>query len=296
MAGFDHSETEECDSAYLQFTWEAAKSERSRCERLRAAFGMQHTSSTSNPNRVSPPFPRETATSNTLTDGDDFPGSMQGTTNTVALVPNGCEASNLSEFHRSNDAIGKGNSYDKCPTDNECRHDSYAFLPNDSSDDKKGNKGMSNKRKKDICCPNDCSKNYSFFEGRHMHQLESKCGHRPIIHQPKDGPVHVDFVVQGKKVECYQEMKPLVDNSVLWPSKFSCDELKCDPKQHEVKCCDVHDKDNREVPGKKEPKVFDLDDIDIDGDEWDLDYFSPENGECDGTLLGLMKLGGVQEE
>ena len=52
-------------------------------------------------------------------------------------------------------------------------------------------------------------------DGRHIHRLE-KCGHKAILHQPKDGEAHIDFVV-GDKVECYAGVTG--QESSTWPSQ-----------------------------------------------------------------------------
>jgi hypothetical protein len=31
--------------------------------------------------------------------------------------------------------------------------------------------------------------------GRHIHRLEGKCGHQPVLHQPTGGKPHIDFVI-----------------------------------------------------------------------------------------------------
>lgn len=62
------------------------------------------------------------------------------------------------------------------------------------------------------------------FEGRHVHRLENKCGHRAIIHQPEDGPTHVDFMVDDT-IECYQDIHPVGTESALWPSRYTCGEM-----------------------------------------------------------------------
>lgn len=77
------------------------------------------------------------------------------------------------------------------------------------------------------------------FDGRHVHRLEGKCGHKAIIHHPDGAPAHIDFVVNGK-VECYAGIKPVGNTSALWPSRYNCEELDCpdcptDSSQHKVK-------------------------------------------------------------
>ena len=76
------------------------------------------------------------------------------------------------------------------------------------------------------------------FDGRHVHRLEGKCGHKAVIHKPDGAPAHVDFVVNGK-VECYEGIAPVGNNAIpssaaMWPSRYKCDELSCPTDSHKV--------------------------------------------------------------
>ena len=69
------------------------------------------------------------------------------------------------------------------------------------------------------------------FQGRHVHRLDGKCGHKAVLHHPAgDDRPHVDFIVNGK-VECFRNarggIKSADGNEALWPSKFSCDDAGC---------------------------------------------------------------------
>jgi hypothetical protein len=128
------------------------------------------------------------------------------------------------------------------------------------------------------------------FDGRHVHRLEGKCGHKAIIHQPDGAPAHVDFVVNGK-VECYEGIKPVGTNAALWPSRYNCEELSCQTGSHKVACeCE----NECESIGKPDPKIFPLSDIDLDGNEWNADFFE-NSGTNDYSLLGLMGLSGSED-
>jgi hypothetical protein len=120
---------------------------------------------------------------------------------------------------------------------------------------------------------------------RHIHRLGGKCGHIPILHQPAGGLPHIDFVV-GDQVECYQGIQAL-SQDLLWPSSFCCEDLSCPdsckedvippkPKDHEHK--------HAECIIGGDPKVFDLNELNLDGVEWNLDF---ANGD---SLMGLFKL------
>lgn len=112
-------------------------------------------------------------------------------------------------------------------------------------------------------------------DGRHIHRLE-KCGHKPILHQPKDGEAHIDFVV-GDKVECYGGFSSSQDGSAkAWPSHYQCD--KCDSDEIGLESVDID-----QVPKENAPKILDIKDVDLEGGEWNVDF--------DDTLHGLVRLG-----
>jgi hypothetical protein len=131
-------------------------------------------------------------------------------------------------------------------------------------------------------------------DARHMHRI-GECGHRAIIHQPKDGTApHIDFIVNDR-VECYsgQDSMSLAGRSLdsAWPSKYKCKEVE---ESSCAKAC------GKNVLGSKfdngwahleplvpEPKIFKLSDIDTEDPEWTFDA----NEDVDGGVLGLFKLG-----
>ena len=136
----------------------------------------------------------------------------------------------------------------------------------------------------------------AFEGGRHIHRLEGKCGHKAILHQPADGTAHIDFVV-GDRVECYHGVEPLSSNASqedsstikIWPSNYKCKDLSCRNKckgpelENKTKCHKYGHSEDCMVAG--DPKILDLDDIDLGGKEWNSDF---SNGD---TVLGLFKLG-----
>jgi len=152
------------------------------------------------------------------------------------------------------------------------------------------------------------------LQGRHVHRLAGKCGHKAIIHQPKGRSAHIDFVVDGK-IECYEGIKPVgpKGQGALWPSRHKCADLACptDPSR-QIVACGSHDAtttnttndDNApttiaaasttgvfadgDLPGLG-PKQLSLSDVDFDGKEWNVDFFQHDGQ--DDTLMGLMKLG-----
>mmetsp|Transcript_33338 Transcript_33338/g.50293 ORF Transcript_33338/g.50293 Transcript_33338/m.50293 type:complete len:328 (+) Transcript_33338:95-1078(+) len=134
----------------------------------------------------------------------------------------------------------------------------------------------------------------TYLEGRHVHRLAGKCGHKAIIHQPPGRPAHIDFVVDGK-IECYEGIKPVGPRGqgALWPSRHKCIDLACptDPKKSWLVCGSNNsnlDVGQMEIQNAQ-PKQLSLTDVDFDGKEWNVDFFS-EDGQDD-TLLGLIKLG-----
>ena len=122
--------------------------------------------------------------------------------------------------------------------------------------------------------------------GRHIHKLEGKCGHRAILHQPKGGTPHIDFVV-GDKVECYGDVRPSPDApNNHWPSQYRCDELDCTTADL---CSKARAEDPQSSSGgdgirSNKAKVLDLSSVDLTTPEWSLDF-------NDDVLMGLFRLG-----
>eukprot|EP00531_Pseudo-nitzschia_arenysensis_P020823 CAMPEP_0116147434 /NCGR_PEP_ID=MMETSP0329-20121206/17752_1 /TAXON_ID=697910 /ORGANISM="Pseudo-nitzschia arenysensis, Strain B593" /LENGTH=576 /DNA_ID=CAMNT_0003643361 /DNA_START=193 /DNA_END=1920 /DNA_ORIENTATION=- len=127
-------------------------------------------------------------------------------------------------------------------------------------------------------------------DARHMHRL-GECGHRAIIHQPKDGSPHIDFIVNDH-VECYggQDSLSLAGKSfdTAWPSKYKCKDLE----EPCAKACgksvaSEHSSNWANMDLGQEPKLFKLSEIDTGDSEWAFDA----NEESDGGVMGLFKLG-----
>lgn len=151
-----------------------------------------------------------------------------------------------------------------------------------------------------------------YLDGRHIHRLEGKCGHKAILHQPANGEAHIDFLV-GNKVECYQHTKPIAPhnsgNISVWPSKFNSHDLERFEQKnasrgkggivHGVTHATVQEAAARPLgqhqahegpcTNVNSPKILDLEDIDFDSKEWNSAF---ADGQIDETLLGLIKLGG----
>ena len=130
-------------------------------------------------------------------------------------------------------------------------------------------------------------------DARHMHRL-GECGHKAIIHQPKDGTPHIDFIVNDQ-VECYggQDSVSLTGRSfdTAWPSKYKCKELE---EACGKACGKSVASEHSATWGNmnmdslvQEPKVFKLSEIDTGDPEWTFDT----NEDADGGVMGLFKLG-----
>mmetsp|Transcript_12130 Transcript_12130/g.34715 ORF Transcript_12130/g.34715 Transcript_12130/m.34715 type:complete len:699 (-) Transcript_12130:39-2135(-) len=155
------------------------------------------------------------------------------------------------------------------------------------------------------------------FQGRHVHRLDGRCGHRAVLHHPAgDDRPHVDFIINGK-VECFRKVgaiKSADGNETLWPSKFSCDdagcsdhtschhgergEVDCHKKSHDDVTCGKGKCDKKCSEATKQlgdPSILYLSEKDIEGhDEWkclsEIDMSNAMDGLLDDSTLGLMAL------
>jgi hypothetical protein len=138
--------------------------------------------------------------------------------------------------------------------------------------------------------------------GRHIHRLEGKCGHQPVLHQPVGGKPHIDFVI-GDRVECYHNVQPAQD--LMWPSNYNCEDISCTDS-----CRDIIKTEplSNVLPGSiqneliastlttvptgalGDPKVYERSELDFESDEWNFDFSASD------SLLGLFKLGDLQQQ
>jgi hypothetical protein len=126
-------------------------------------------------------------------------------------------------------------------------------------------------------------------EATHVHRLDGQCGHKAIIHQPKDGSAHIDFVI-GNRVECYHGIEPLGKKfDSVWPSRYKCKDYdeNCSEKCAK-KCMRITETLKQAEASNAEPKIIQLSDINLQDPEWNYDV----NGSIDGGVMGLFKLGG----
>ncbi len=127
-------------------------------------------------------------------------------------------------------------------------------------------------------------------DARHIHRL-AQCGHKAIIHQPKDGAAHIDFIVKDQ-IECYMGLESLplgrsVDSA--WPSKYKCKDVdECSSKTCGKKMQNTADNWGSAESVGTEPKIFKLSDINLQDPEWNFD----PSGSIDGGVMGLFQLGG----
>ena len=133
-----------------------------------------------------------------------------------------------------------------------------------------------------------CGSNTGGCDGTHVHRLDGQCGHKAIIHQPKDGSPHIDFVI-GNKVECYHGIE--VSDS-LWRSKYKCKDVEesCSKK------CVKNERRMSESFNRGDmfenaiPRIINLSEVNLQDPEWN--YALDANGANDGaSLVGLLKLG-----
>jgi hypothetical protein len=130
---------------------------------------------------------------------------------------------------------------------------------------------------------------------RHIHRLEGKCGHQPVLHQPAGGKPHIDFVI-GDRVECYLGVPTSQD--LHWPSNFSCEDVSCQDSCRGLQPPKLKAESNAlsdRLPASSssewmaltggDPIVYERSALDFESDEWNFDFTTSE------SLLGLVRLG-----
>ena len=196
-AGFGLRETEECDPAYIAFSSMANKTEASRIARLRSMFDNNDTSTSQQKVQHLGDVPDQHENKYI-----EKPGSIIDKGANTEFLSN---STNIDPASNKNN-LNEGNQ--ECSDDIDCHKEGSSHVPTEHIE-------------------------HSNVNGKHAHHLNGSCGHKPIIHKPKDGPAHVDFMVNGK-VECYEKFYPSIPSDsteIMWPSKFSCAELKCAHKK-----------------------------------------------------------------
>jgi hypothetical protein len=151
-------------------------------------------------------------------------------------------------------------------------------LSEDSDDEHSHSHGHTSHDGGTKCAAVDC-------DSRHVHRIDGQCGHKAIIHKPKDGYAHIDFVV-GDKVECYHGIEPFGKNGdTAWPSRYRCREAGAHGHCGSERFKDLSD----EVPI---PKIIELSTINLQDPEWNYDM----SGSIDGGVAGLFRLSEKTED
>lgn len=146
-------------------------------------------------------------------------------------------------------------------------------LSDDSEDEHSHSHGSHSHDGGKKCAAVDC-------DSRHIHRIDGQCGHKAIIHKPKQGYAHIDFVV-GDKVECYHGIEPFGKNSeTAWPSRYKCREAGAHGHCGSEQFKDLSER----VPI---PKIIELSSINLQDPEWNYDV----TGSIDGGIAGLFRLG-----
>jgi hypothetical protein len=157
---------------------------------------------------------------------------------------------------------------------------SHSTHGNDRVHDHIPHRAHQNNTPRDDHCSSTC-------DAQHIHLL-GQCGHKAIIHQPKDGAAHIDFIVNDQ-VECYMGLDSVpfgrsVDSA--WPSKYKCKEVNGASKKT---CCNsvLGAIDSNKSGRPSEPKILKLSEINLQDPEWNYDG----GDSIDGGVMGLFKLG-----
>merc|ERR1719491_732486 len=185
LAGFEGPQTEECSILYLEFLSKVIKVEEQRlsnlCNFFNSIGGDIQLSLSKNANgSVDRNKDNKVGKEN---NSDEFVTSKANKRRPSLVKKKGA-----SSKHRSSHAK---------PMESKS-----TVKPNNSPDNQNHRNNKKYKRK-------ECLRR----EGRHIHRLDGKCGHKAIIHKPDNAPAHVDFVVDGK-VESYQNVQPVIDSKL----------------------------------------------------------------------------------
>jgi len=261
LAGFEGPQTEESSPVYLELLSKVIKAEEQRYSNLCKFNDVMDGPSNENPRKNS-----LTSTGSSSPRSDEEHASNSNSPEKVDT--NGGE-NHGRRFEREHGSSRRRSSRAKSVLKNK-----IADLHNRHSTCVKSDHRNSSRNKlKNVC-----------FKGRHIHRM-GKCGHKAIIHKPKDAPAHVDFVINGK-VECYQHVKKRPsskDGTALWPSKFNSDELGFtdDEYANELINCGDSNCDN-ECANIDSPIL--LENVDFNDDEWNDNFINGDD------VLGLMEM------
>lgn len=207
-SGFALEHTEECDDVYLNFLERALSGENHRLSRIKSRLYTRSGNS-----QMSPPAMGIDGATGAVADQK----KLQGSTASTASIANMNHLQSATNIDHSSNTTGKtsevnvqhGMNAEASAKRQKCSHESSEHH-HSSSNNNHHDSHTHHVHEHSNACQNS---------KHHYHNLE--CGHMPIIHKPKDGPLHVDFVVNGV-VECYQGMlnQPAADSKKLWPSRL----------------------------------------------------------------------------
>ncbi len=225
MAGVDASLAEPNTPTYVKFALKAWEAEGERLRRLQNTIG-QGKGAKNVMIDMSPTIIDGTNTSRSRGNNDG--------NNHSAIVSSDSDGLNqmLEDDHTRDHNHGHNHSHSHCENDEQHNHD-----------------GDSDSEMHDRAT----------CEARHMHRL-GDCGHKAIIHQPKDGVPHIDFIVNGQ-VECYggNESVSVKSMDSAWPSKFRCKDLEdCSAKSCAKNCGRSVASTGSDWLLPPEPKIFKL--------------------------------------
>ena len=269
VAGVDASLAEQNTPTYIKFATKAWEAEG---KRLRS---LQHSSSrgksTKSVNFASPPRHIQGVTTSILPNKDE--GNNESAM--VSSDSSGHDQNQTNDHHNYNHTHNHNHNHNNSHYDHNHSHDHVNGQHAANDDD------TMEKHDRLKC------------DARHMHRL-GECGHRAIIHQPKDGPPHIDFIVHDQ-VECYEghhDSMSLAGRSfdTAWPSNHKCKDVEesCGKACGKSVASEIEAALGREdynmVNG---PKVFKLSEIDTSDPEWTFE----SNEDADGGVMGLFKLG-----
>lgn len=302
LAGFEGPQTEECTLTYLEFLTNVIKVEEQRLSHLCTFFNSINSTVKFKPNRVRSSSINSTNSSESDVHANDLPPTPPPSLHheTRKHIARRSASASIPSSRRKNNG---GTHRQRRRTSFNIRRDFMDQVDDDhdsppSHHNNNNNPNPHSAHQCPIAPPSNTSsftprkkdtmRRFPCFEGRHVHRLSGKCGHKPLLHKPDGAPAHVDFLVNGK-VECYQNVKPYIPSSkktsALWPSGFKNEELN-DGNDDSIQC--EENTCGEECKGQQEPKI--LDDIDFNGKEWN-ENFIPLNlpeGKEDDVLMGLL--------
>ena len=270
VAGVDPSLAEQNTPTYIKFATKAWEAEGKRLRALGRSIGKPNTEKEMKYSVAfkDPTFP------------DPPPAYAQPTNGTPITTSS----------KSSNDSINNNNFMSTSswsgPIQGQCNHDHDHHSHNHASHNNAADGNNDSE-------PHDSTK----CDSRHLHRI-GECGHEAIIHKPKGGNPHIDFIVNGQ-IECYEglESHSLGGTSLagrseksydsFWPSRYKCKEVEGASAKSCGRNLGPPDGNWGHIePLVTEPKTFRLSDIESTDTEWTFDATE----DVDGGVMGLFEL------